>query len=191
MNLEQMKIEYDQAKADYSLVNSQTARAGISEELRKLRKNIEDEEHRINSKLRIVKIDGENFDLPAAFNWYKEERYDLEVKDGVLYVYEKLKKSEDGSFNINCYAWIPQKENKYVKLNIHILGGDKYGERYFLGATYYKHPADQYAYMEKGVRTDNYGYKPYYTYVIDKLGLKQKKDNRETNHLVWKEKKEA
>lgn len=186
MDLEQMKTEYDQARADYSLVKTKTARAGISEELRRLRKKIEDEEHRINSILRIVKIDGENFNLPAAFNWYKEEKYELEVKDGVLYVYEKLKKDEDESFNINCYAWIHQKENKYVKLNVHILGGDKYGERYFLGATYYKHPADQYAYMEKGVRADNYGYKPHYTYVIDKLGLKQKKDNRETNHLEWK-----
>ncbi|MNG35542.1 hypothetical protein D3C84_1223070 [compost metagenome] len=42
--------------------------------------------------------------------------------------------------------------------------------------------------MHKDVRTDNYNYKPYYTYIIDKMGFKQKKDRRETNLLERKEK---
>lgn len=160
---------------------------GISEELRKLKNKIDDEERRLNAVLKVVNINGVDYSIPTGFGYYEEgDRYTYEVKDGCLYRFEKMRVDPDGSFHLLHHVWIPQSEHKYVDLCVSILGGDIYGERYFLSASYYKHPSDSYSYMHKEVRTDNYGYKPYYTYVIEKTGFKHKKDRSYTNRLEWK-----
>ncbi|MBX4152389.1 hypothetical protein [Paenibacillus lautus] len=187
MNLTAMKQEYESAKTDYKNVTTRTAKRGISEELNSLKKKIDDEERRLNAELKIESINGVDYEIPNGFGYYREgDRYTYEVKDGCLYRFERMKLDSDGSFHLHHHVWIPQTENKYVDLCVRILGGDRFGERYFLSASYYKHPSDSFPYMHKDIRTDNYGYKPYYTYVIEKMGFKHKKDRHETNKLEWK-----
>lgn len=191
IKLEEMKKEYELVKIDVCCVHSRTAKLGISEEMRKLKKKIDDEENRLTSVLKIKNIDGVNYGIPNSFGYYEaDDRYTYEVKDGCLFRYENMKYDKDKIFHLHHYVWIPQAENKFVKLCVRTLGGDIYGERYYLSATYYKHPVDDYSYMEKGINTNNHGYKPYYLHVIEKMGLRQKKDNRKTNLLEWVNDKE-
>ncbi|MFI2856898.1 hypothetical protein ACH6EH_07130 [Paenibacillus sp. JSM ZJ436] len=183
-----MKQQYEQVKVDYNNTSSPIARRGIHEEMKRLKKKIDDEERRLNSNLEIVNINGAEYKMPARYQHYQHEnRYTFEVKDSCLYIFDKMKTDKDGSFHIWCHVWIPQQENKYVDLLVRILGGDMYGERYFLEASYYKHPSDTFSYLNKVIRTDNYGYKPYYTYVIDKMGFKRVKHNWDTNKIEWKD----
>jgi hypothetical protein len=182
-----MKEEYELARNDYKQAASKTARSGIAEELRKLNQKIVDEERRLNSQLEKVNINNIEYELPNNFGYFpKDERYTYEVKDGCLYRYEKMKLDSDGAFHLHHYVWIPQTTNKYVKLCVRVLGGDYHGERFYLTASYFKHPSDNFSYMSKEVRTDNYNYKPYYLYIIDRTGFKHKKDKWHTNLLEWK-----
>ncbi|MDP9675302.1 hypothetical protein J2W97_001285 [Paenibacillus jamilae] len=189
MDLDLMKTEYKQVKLDYKTVLSKTAKLSISEELRRLKKKIDDEERRLNAELKAVNINGVNYEVPNGFGFYREvEGYTYEVKDECLYRFEKMNLGSDGSFHLHHHVWIPQRKDKFVDLCVRVLGGDRFGERYFISASYYKHPSDSFPYMHKDVRTDNYGYKPIYSYVIAKMGLKHKKDNWDTNKLEWIEK---
>lgn len=183
MELEKMKFEYALAQLDYKNVMSRTARLGISEQLRKLKDKIDDEERRLNSKLRVVDIDGVNYEVPTGF-YQENDRYTYEVRDGCLYRFEKMKLDSDGSFHLHHHVWIPQTETKFVDLCVRVLGNDIYGDRYYLSASYYKHPSDTFPYMHKDISTNNYGYKPYYDYILNKMGYLYKKDNWKTNLLV-------
>ncbi|WP_440110097.1 hypothetical protein [Paenibacillus sp. QZ-Y1] len=186
MQLLEMKTEYEQAKKDCKNVLSRTARKGISEEMYKLKHKIDEEERRLTSTLKKVNINGAEYELPKSFNYTPDnDRYTYEIKDGCLYQFEKMRNDPDGSFHSHHYVWIPQTENKYAELCVRVLGGDIYGERYYLRVHYYKHPSDMISYLTKDIRTDNYNYKPFYDYVLGKLGFIHKKDRHETNKLEW------
>lgn len=188
MQLVEMKNEYEKAEKDYKTVLSKTARRGIGDELYKLKQKIDDEERRLNAETKIVNINGIAYEIPTGFGFYQEcDRYTYEVKEGCLYRFEKMRHDSDGSFHLHHHVWIPQREDKYVDLCVRVLGGDRFGERYYLSASYYKHPSDSFSYMHKDVSTNNYGYKPIYTYVIEKMGLKRKKERWESNYLEWTE----
>lgn len=191
MQLVEMINEYEQAKMDYGNVNSKTAKKGIGEEMYKLKNKIDEEERRLNSNLKIVSINGAEYEIPKSFNYAPDnERYTYEVRDGCLYQIEKIRNDSDGSFHSHHYVWIPQAENKYAELCVRVLGGDSYGERYYLRVHYYKHPSDMSPYLTKDIRTDNYNYKPFYDYVLEKLGFKHKKDRNHTNYLDWTKKED-
>ncbi|MFE6075661.1 hypothetical protein ACFVQB_14410 [Paenibacillus sp. NPDC057886] len=192
MQLIEMKNEYKQAKMDYRNVNSKIAKKGIGEEIYKLKHKIDEEERRLNSKLKTVDINGVQYEIPKSFNYVPNtDRYTYEVKDDCLYQFKKMRRDPDGSFHSHHYVWIPQAENKYAELCIRTLGGDRFGERYFLRVNYYKHPSDNISYLSKDIRTDNYNYRAYYDYVLAKLGFKHKKDRDHTNYLEWVTDEEA
>ncbi|OME55539.1 hypothetical protein BSK59_13770 [Paenibacillus odorifer] len=182
-----MRTSYEQAKTDMEKCESKFARSAISRELYKLKEEIKNEEYKTEVKYRKVKsLNGTIINLPKGMEWAESKGYDIEVVDNVIYAIQKLKYDKDKSFHLNHYAWIPQTEEKYVLLNISTLGGDIYGERYFLEARYYKHPSSHYSYLNKGIHTNNAGYRPYYLHVFEKLGFERKKDKFKTNLLQWK-----
>jgi len=179
INLEEMKTAYEAAKLDYNTVSSKTAKLGIYKELRQLSRQIDDEERRQNSSLKSIEIDGVLYLLPYYFN----RSDNIEVHNGCLYKFEKPRYDNDGSYYFYNYVWIPQAENKYACLLVKILGGDIYGERYYLTVDYYKHPSDYHSYLTKKINCQNRIYKEYYTYVIERLGYKYKKDKWDANKL--------
>jgi hypothetical protein len=187
LSLEEMKIEYGLASEDFKSAKSKTARSGIRDAMYQLKKKIDAEEHRVKTTLDIIDVNGTPYQLPKCFDVYdhSKNKYTYEEKDGCLYMISPMKLDEDGSYHLHHYVWIPQAVNKFVRLTVRTLGNDRYGDRYFLNANYYKHPADPYSYMEKVVYTNNYGYKEHYKHVFSVLGLKQKKDKHETNKLEW------
>jgi hypothetical protein len=182
--LKEMKTNYEQAKLDLEKCESNFAKLAINHGLYKLKSDIEKEEYKINDN-KVETIDNKYIDIPVNMNWVNSKKHDVEVVDNVIYVYEKFKYDKDGSFHLNHYAWIPQNDDKYVLLNISTLGGDVYGERYFLEARYYKHPSSHHSYLSKGIYTNNAGYRPYYLHVFEKLGLERKRNNYKSNLLQW------
>ncbi|WP_211747927.1 hypothetical protein [Paenibacillus sp. Marseille-Q4541] len=156
-------IEINQKCKDFK---SGTARSYLIDARNKLQKKISDEENRLRSIPEIRNIDGVNIEIPRYLR-YGYDKYTYEVHDNILYVLDRTKKFDnDGSYHWFNYVWIPQKENKYALLSVRLLGGDRFGDRYFLGVSYFKHPADEHSYLHKEIQPNNRTYKPYADIVV-------------------------
>ncbi|RXZ77982.1 hypothetical protein EBB07_28395 [Paenibacillaceae bacterium] len=187
MKLTEMEREYELAKIDFENVKSRAAKLGVRSEMNKLYDKIQLEKNRVNTELRTTKVKGVEISLPTVFEYlgYRRDNSDvaLRVEDNIIYAAGEKKVDSDGSYRSFNYVWIPQTDSKFAKLCVRILGGNIYGDRFYLSVEYFKHPADQSSYLSKDLRTDNKTYNPYCDYFFDKLNLERKKDRNKTNLL--------
>ncbi|MFE4571382.1 hypothetical protein [Paenibacillus chitinolyticus] len=185
MNLDNMKEEYAVALQDHLNAKSATARNGIRDALYILKKKIDAEEIRVNSDLKKVDIGGVIYNLPTSFS---NRGLDLKclysVGEVLYFIDESNIYDSDGSYCWHHYAWVPQRKDKFVRLLVRTLGGDRFGDRFFTETSYYKHPADPYPYMTKHVYVDNRTYRPHVKFIINKIGLEFDKTSGKANELM-------
>ncbi|MFD0587663.1 hypothetical protein ACFQZE_06585 [Paenibacillus sp. GCM10027627] len=173
MTLEEMKMEYDATKVDLKQCQTKTAQSGINNALYELKKKIDAEQHREDATLEKLIQNGIEYKIPRAFNWWESrENFKMMANGEVLYVIDASGRlDEDGSYHWHHYAWIPQAANKYAKLCVRTLGGDRFNDRYFLEVKYYKHPVDPYPYLSKHLSYNNQTYKLFVEYILKELKL--------------------
>jgi len=126
----------------------------LSKVVRLIKNKIWNEEHdeRNKSLLRTKIIDGVEVVIPEFMNGFGEE-YQYKFIDGDLYVIPtKYKEDKDGSFHQWAHVYIKENENKHTRLTVSVLGKDKYGDRIFTEAEYFKKVESFFRYLSK-----NYG----------------------------------
>lgn len=177
MNLEEMKSTIAHMEADFDAVRSPYSKRAIRNAFHDIKKKIEEEEARLNKKLDTRIIDGVEIEIPASMNEYN--RLNFHAHEGILYLIERKKKFtkdehphlsifSDTEFHWFSYAWIPN-GNKFSKLCVRMIGGDAYGDRVFTSAQHYKHPADQFGYMETHLKINSPFYRPYVEHILQEV----------------------
>ncbi|MGG1444923.1 hypothetical protein ABE354_23310 [Brevibacillus laterosporus] len=139
-------------------------KSAVSDALKTVNKKLYIIESREKTKLETKMIDNHKVTIPKGLYSNKNAVYYYE--DGVIYQISKPRYDKDKSFHmINC-VWIDE-VNRQTKLTVRTLGGDSYGDRYFLEASYYKDIRDDYPYLTKVIRRSNYKYKEYVEKVLE------------------------
>lgn len=162
--------ELQQQKSDLAQAIENTdvkvVRSALYSKLSEVEGQLRKEEFRQNYKKKMRVIDGIEVEVPRFFDHNK----DLAYKDGCLYDIDKGKKLDsDGSFSWHHYVYIPG-EDKHTVLCVRTLGGDRYGDRYYLSTSYYKHASDSFSYMHKDISVKNKTYKSHLEHVLKEIG---------------------
>ncbi|MFB0831457.1 hypothetical protein ACEU2D_17875 [Brevibacillus laterosporus] len=135
----------------------------ISDAFRTVNKKLYIIESREKTKLTTKMINNHQVTIPRGLYSNKNSVYYYE--DGVIYQISIPRFDQDKSFHmINC-VWIDE-VNRQTRLIVRTLGGDSYGDRYFLEASYYKDIRDDYPYLTKVMRRSNDKYKQYVEKVL-------------------------
>lgn len=179
MSIAEWNSEIEEIKEVCKSMKSKIGKNYLSDAVYKLKKKIDDEQNRIDTQLKVKVINGKEYSLPACIhNGYDLHKYYLKVVGDVLYLIDKRGKlDEDNSYHWWHYAWIPN-GNKYTKLLVRTLGGDRFGDRYFAETDHYKHPADRYPYQNRRLAHDNKTYKTHIEYILNELDLLSKSKPR-------------
>lgn len=126
----------------------------LSRVVRAIKSKIWNEEHDEwnKSRLKTEVFDDVEIVIPEFMNGFGEE-YQYKLIDSDLYVIPtNYKEDKDGSFHQWAYAYIKENENKHTRLTVRVLGNDKYGDRIFTEAEFYKKVESDFRYSSK-----NYG----------------------------------
>lgn len=126
----------------------------LSKVVRVIKSKIWSEEHdRYNkSRLKSKIIDGKEVVIPEFMNGFSEE-FEFKLIDNDLYLIpSRYKESKDGSFNQWAFVYIKERADKHTRLTVSMLGKDKYGDRIFTEAEYFKKVESDFRYLSK-----NYG----------------------------------
>jgi hypothetical protein len=121
-----------------------------------------------------VVVNEESIQIPSGMNIGIDGR-DWFVDNGSIYAIEKNGWDKDGSFHFYSYVWFKD-GGKYVRLTIRALGADRFGDRLFVEANYYKTENDSYSYLTKYVNPEG-KYKEYINKIIFKLREKEGIEN--------------
>ncbi|MBU7316012.1 hypothetical protein [Paenibacillus oleatilyticus] len=171
MSVAEWTKEVDEIKLLSKSLKSLAGRQALSDAVYKLNRKIKDEQNRLNCKFETKLIDNVKYEIPQCMKEKNFNKFTLKVNGEVLYLIDKRKKmDEDMSYHWYHYAWIPN-GNKYTKLLVRTLGGDKYGDRYFAETFHYKHPADDFPYQNRRLALDNKSYKLHIEYILNELDL--------------------
>ncbi|MED1665682.1 hypothetical protein [Brevibacillus laterosporus] len=139
-------------------------KSAISDAFKTVNKKLYIIESREKTKLETKMIDNHQVTIPKGLYSNKNTVYYYE--DGVIYQISIPRFDQDKSFHmINC-VWIDE-VNRQTRLIVRTLGGDSYGDRYSLEASYYKDIRDDYPYLTKVIRSSNYKYKEYVEKVLE------------------------
>lgn len=132
-----------------------------------LKKEVADEENRIHNsnRERTVEIEGVTYNLPCCMNFGVSKSGKWFVHKEIPYLMERWK--DDDGFHFNCICAVKE-GNKYVQINARFLGGDRFGDRIFAEASYYKSEYDSFKYLNKGIRYKG-KHKEYIDVMIDYL----------------------
>lgn len=126
----------------------------LSKVVRVVKNKIWNEEHdrRIRHRLKTKIIDGIEIVIPEFMNGFGEE-FEYKLIDDDLYIIPaNYKEDKDGSFHQWAFVYIKEREDKHTRLTVSMLGKDKYGDRLFTEAEYYKKVESYFRYLSK-----NYG----------------------------------
>lgn len=126
----------------------------LSKVVRVIKNKIWNEEHdrQNRSRLKTEIIDGVEIAIPEFMNGFGEE-YEYKLIDDDLYVFPATyKEGKDGSFHQWAFVYIKEREDKHTRLTVSMLGKDKYGDRIFTEAEYFKKVESDFRYLSK-----NYG----------------------------------
>jgi len=129
----------------------------LSKLVRVIKNKIWDEEYdeRNRNRLETRVIDGVEIVIPEFMSSLGED-YKYKFSDNVLYALPtKYVEDEDGSFHEYIYAYSKENENKHVRLLVRLLGGDKFGDRIFTEANYYKKLESNNKYLNKNYGKDD------------------------------------
>lgn len=159
LNIEYLKEQLDNIRTfrdTYNTSNDEDKylHNELSKALRVIKSKIWNEEHdRYNkSRLKSKIIDGKEVIIPEFMNGFSEE-FEFKLIDNVLYLIpSRYKESKDGSFNQWGFVYIKEREDKHTRLTVSMLGKDKYGDRIFTEAEYFKKVESDFRYLSK-----NYG----------------------------------
>ncbi|PPA84979.1 hypothetical protein C4A75_09385 [Brevibacillus laterosporus] len=133
-------------------------KSAINDAFKTVNKKLYIIESREKTKLETKMIDNHKVTIPKGL--YSNKNAVYYYGNGVIYQISKPRFDQDKSFHmINC-VWIDE-ENRQTKLIVRTLGGDNYGDRYFLEASYFKDIRDEYSYLTKVISRSNYKYKEY------------------------------
>jgi hypothetical protein len=121
-----------------------------------------------------IEVNNEQIKLPSGMN-VGTDNTDWFVENGVIYGIRRNGWDKDGSFHFHSYVWFKD-QNKYVRLTIRTLGADRFGDRIFVDADYFKTENDSYSYLTKRVNSTG-KYKEYINKVIFKLREKEGLEN--------------
>ncbi|WP_336786881.1 hypothetical protein [Paenibacillus sp. MMO-177] len=162
--LDKLREDHTALMADYEIVKSKQAKGAIARVVREIDTKIQEEERRRSAVLKTRIVDGVEMQIPRSM--YKHDHTRFHHHGGILYLIEDNgKRDADGSFHRHHYAWVPN-GHKFTKLCVRTLGGDRYGNRAYINATHYKHPSDDWSYMETHVRFDSHQYRPYIEHIL-------------------------
>ncbi|AYB37614.1 hypothetical protein [Brevibacillus laterosporus] len=138
-------------------------KSAINDAFKTVNKKLYIIESREKTKLETKMIDNHKVTIPKGL--YSNKNAVYYYGNGVIYQISKPRFDQDKSFHmINC-VWIDE-VNRQTKLIVRTLGGDNYGDRYFLEAGYFKDIRDEYPYLTKAIRRSNYKYKEYVEKVL-------------------------
>jgi hypothetical protein len=166
--------ELENLRSDRLLVKSFGAKMAIAEVINNIEDLLSKEKRRTETKLGVIQQGKISLDIPIAMRTWKNSSYELEIHHDTLYLMERKKafdKHRDSNgkeFHWHSYAWIPN-GNKFTKLCVSMLGGDSYGDRFFVSATHYKHPADEYSYMETRIQPNSFQYRLYIECILQEV----------------------
>lgn len=115
----------------------------------------EEAEEQRKNRLETKIIDGVKVVIPEFMNGLGEE-CKFKYVDAVLYALPiKCQRDEDNSFHEYAYIYSKENEDKHVRLIVRLLGGDKFGDRIFTEANYYKKVESFNKYLNKNYGRDN------------------------------------
>ncbi|KOS61548.1 hypothetical protein FJQ98_16025 [Lysinibacillus agricola] len=129
----------------------------LSKMIRVIKSKIWDEEHDEynRNRLKTKTIDGVEIVIPEFISGLDDD-YEFKHVDNTLYALpSKCSKDEDGSFHEYVYAYIKENDNKHVRFLVRLLGGDRFGDRIFTEANYYKKIESNYKYLNKNYGKDD------------------------------------
>lgn len=130
----------------------------LSKVVRVIKSKIWNEEHDEWSKNRLeVKIiDGVKVVIPECMSGLGYEckyRY----MDNTLYALPiECSTDKDNTFHEYAYVYSKESEDKHVRLIVRLLGGDRFGNRIFTEANYYKKAESSYKYLNKNYGKDDH-----------------------------------
>ncbi|MGE6227564.1 hypothetical protein [Paenibacillus chitinolyticus] len=162
--LDMLREDKEALSADLGLVNSKQAKGAILKVVEEINSKIRVEESRRSATFETQIVDGMEMQIPQSMNEWHSMKF--HQHDGTLYLIERGKTlDKDGSFHYHHYAWIPN-GNKFTKLRVSTLGDEIHGDRAYVSASHYKHPSDDWSYMETSVRLDSHQYRPYIEHIL-------------------------
>ncbi|GED72315.1 hypothetical protein BRE01_60170 [Brevibacillus reuszeri] len=140
------------------------ARSGLNTEIGQLERELNAILRRERTKLRTFEADDQIIEIPKGLFYNGETEY--QYHNGAIYQFKRPKLDKDGTMQLYHYIWIDEGKRQ-IKLSVRTLGRDKFGDRYFLEARYYKDKKDEYPYMTKGIDGNNTKYKVHVKKVIE------------------------
>lgn len=129
----------------------------ISKLVRVVKSKIWHEEYdeQLKNRLEVKIIDGVKLVIPEFMSGLGEDCR-FKYIDGVLYALPiKCKVGEDNSFHEYAYIYSKENEDKHVRLIVRLLGGDRFGNRIFTEANYYKKLESFNKYLNKNYGKDD------------------------------------
>lgn len=129
----------------------------LSKVVRMIGSKLWNEEHdELNkSRLKTKVIDHVEIVIPEFMNGFGEE-YQYKFIDNDLYVIPtNYKEDKDGSFHQWVWVYIKEREDKHVRLTVSVLGKDKFGDRIFTEAEFYKKLESDFRYSSKNYGKNN------------------------------------
>ncbi|MGE7840645.1 hypothetical protein ACQKNX_07630 [Lysinibacillus sp. NPDC093712] len=115
----------------------------------------EEYDERNKNRLETKIIDGVKVIIPEFMNGLGED-CKFKYVDNVLYALPiKCSIDKDNSFHEYAYVYSKENENKHTRLIVRLLGGDKFGNRIFTEANYYKKVESYNKYLNKNYGRDD------------------------------------
>lgn len=129
----------------------------LSKVVRTIKNRIWNEEYDESNKSRLKTktIDGLKITVPEFMNCL-DDNYRYKYIENALYALPtKCTKDEDKSFHEYAYVYLKENDNKHIRFLVRLLGGDRFGDRIFTEANYYKKLESNYKYLNKSYGKDD------------------------------------
>lgn len=129
----------------------------LSKTIRVIKNKIWNEEYDESNKSRLKTktVDGVEVIIPEFMSCL-DDNYTYKYIDDTLYALPTVcSKDNDNTFHEYVYAYIKENDNKHVRFLVRLLGGDRFGDRIFTEANYYKKIESNYKYLNKNYGKDN------------------------------------
>lgn|GEM_PF-5810293 len=115
----------------------------------------EEYDERNKDRLETKVIDGIEVVIPEFMSGLGED-CKFKYVDDILYALPiECSVDKDNSFHEYAYVYSKENENKHVRLIVRLLGGDKFGDRIFTEANYYKKVESYNKYLNKNYGKDD------------------------------------
>lgn len=130
----------------------------LSKLVRAIESKIFNEEYDAKSRLMLKTkiIDGVKVVIPECMSGLG---YECKYRyiDNTLYALPiKCSTDKDDTFHEYAYVYSKESEDKHVRLIVRLLGGDRFGNRIFTEANYYKKAESSYKYLNKNYGKDDH-----------------------------------